>query len=82
MSPDYNLKRIFAVTAGNYLSDVEVQIRDTRGREVLETTSQGPWLFTKLPAGTYHVQVNTLVRSLKQVAQVPSAGQARLSFSF
>jgi hypothetical protein len=52
---DYNLKLVFALTTGAYLSDVKVKIADSKGQTLLDTTSQGPWLFAHLPAGTYTV---------------------------
>ncbi len=55
MAADYNLKLVFALTTGEYLSDIKVRIADSRGRTLLDTTSQGPWLFARLPAGTYSV---------------------------
>jgi len=82
MSQDYNLKLTFALPSGHYLSNVKVRITDHNGRTVLETTSDGPWFFVKLPAGTYHVSASTQEQSLDQVARVSSAGQARLAFSF
>src|SRR5262245_25394349 len=47
----YDLKLGFAEKAGNYLSDVEVTIKDARNNTILEAISQGPWFFAKLPTG-------------------------------
>jgi len=82
VSQDYNLKLIFAMADGNYLSDVEVQIKDQEGKTVLAATSQGPWFFAKLPPETYHVYATTPGRSQEKVSQAPSAGQTRISFAF
>lgn len=51
MSQDYNLKLIFAVAARNYLSNVEIQIRDQGGKTVLEAISQGPWFLRNFHQG-------------------------------
>ena len=52
----YNLHLEFAYAPeGEYLSEVQVDIADSRGNNVLSTRTQGPWLLAKLPAGTYTV---------------------------
>ncbi len=55
MEKDFNLKLVFANTSGAYLSDVKVTIVDGSGHVVLDTTSEGPLLMAKLPAGGYRV---------------------------
>lgn len=52
---DFNLKLVFALKTGDYLSDVKVAIADRNGKALLNTTSEGPWFLAKLPAGTYQV---------------------------
>jgi hypothetical protein len=42
----YNVKLIFAATAGNYLSNVHILIEDSQGTKVLEAVSEGPWFYT------------------------------------
>ncbi|HUJ73613.1 MAG TPA: carboxypeptidase regulatory-like domain-containing protein [bacterium] len=54
---DYPLKLTFAERkSGAYLADVTVKIRNSRGHLLLDRASPGPWLFVKLPPGTYWVQ--------------------------
>jgi hypothetical protein len=77
---DYNLKLSFAVTGGNYLSDVAVEVRDAGGRMVLEGISEGPWFFTKLPPGRYTVAVSVTGRSQQKTVQVSGRGQTVLNF--
>ena len=48
-----NLKMVFALNTGNYVSDVQVKVMDSAGRTVIEDTSNGPWLLARLPAGSY-----------------------------
>lgn len=55
LAGDFNLKLVFALTAGDYLSGVKVTISDAAGKTLLETTSQGPWLLARLAAGNYQV---------------------------
>lgn len=77
---DYNLMLSFAAKTGNYLSDVEVVIKDAQGNTVLETVSEGPWFFVKLPTSRYTVMATTMGKPNQQVANVRAKGQAQLYF--
>ena len=48
-----NIKMVFALNTGNYVSDVQVKVTDSSGKTVIQDTSNGPWLLARLPAGTY-----------------------------
>ena len=48
-----NVKLVFALNTGNYVSDVQVKVTDSAGRTVIEDTSNGPWLLARLPNGSY-----------------------------
>ncbi len=54
----YSLKLIFARDNGEYLADVGVQVRDSKGRTVLNTSSRGPVLLINLTAGSYKVSAS------------------------
>jgi hypothetical protein len=56
MAKGYNLKMVFAKVEGNYLADIPVAIMKPTGEKVLETVTNGPWLFAKLPPGQYTVK--------------------------
>ena len=67
---------------GAYLADVGVEIRDSRGNKVLATTSQGPFLLARLPAGRYTVVAShDQVRRTQQVT-VADPGHQRIVFSW
>ena len=55
MEKDFNLKLVFALNNGEYVADVRVTVVDAANKVVLDTTSEGPWLLARLPAGTYQV---------------------------
>ena len=55
MAGDFNLKLVFAMKSGAYLSNIRVSIADGAGRPLLDATSEGPWFLARLPAGTYRV---------------------------
>lgn len=68
ISRDFNLKLVFALKSGAFLSDVNVTIDDARGNPVLLTKSEGPWLLAKLPTGNYQIAAtesgNTITRRI------------------
>ena len=55
LAGDFNLKLVFALKSGDYVSGVKVTIADAAGKQLLDTTSEGPWFLAKLPAGNYQI---------------------------
>lgn len=55
---DYNLKLVFANTRGEYLDEVNVWIKDQHGKDIVRSTTDGPWFYVKLPPGKYSVDVS------------------------
>jgi hypothetical protein len=50
---DANVKLVFALNTGNYVSDVHVKVVDSKGNVVIDDVSNGPWVLARLPAGSY-----------------------------
>lgn len=82
MGKSYDLKLVFAVQQGNFLSDVNVVIKASSGNVVLEAVSDGPWLYAQLPSGTYHVSATAMGKTITKVARVNAGGRTRLNFSW
>ena len=80
MGQAYDLKLVFAEKAGNYLSDVEVIVKDAGSNTLLETVSQGPWFFAKLPMGKYTISATMQGETRRQVARVTPHRQTTLYF--
>jgi hypothetical protein len=56
---DYNLWIWLARTgSGYFLADVKVNIEDARGRPVLDTVTNGPWLLARVPPGRYTIRTD------------------------
>lgn len=55
MSNQFNVKLVFALKTGEYISDVNVTITDVGGKAIVQAVSDGPWFLTKLPAGRYQI---------------------------
>jgi hypothetical protein len=52
----YNLKLVFTLVEGNYVSDVAVVVKDRAGIPVLVVFAPGPLVLAKLPRGSYVVE--------------------------
>ena len=76
---DANLKLVFALNTGNYVSDVQVKVMDGKGKVVLDDVSNGPWLLAKLPPGTYTA---TATYNGKPVTQKISVGKGLRTAQF
>jgi hypothetical protein len=55
---DYDLDLSFADNKGHYLSDVNVVITNDQGKQLVNTTSAGPWFYIELPDGKYDVKAS------------------------
>jgi len=63
-----------------YLANVAVSVIDHRGRNVLEATSDGPFLLARLPSGEYTVKADYDGRTLEKVVHVADRASARAVF--
>ena len=53
---EFNLKLVFTLVEGNYVSDVAVVIKDKANIPVLVLFAPGPLVLAKLPRGAYSVE--------------------------
>lgn len=67
---EFDLKLFLVGQSGSYLSDIRVTILDSSGKGILLTTSEGPVLLAKLPAGTYTVKAQKNGHTLEQKINV------------
>jgi len=54
----YNVKLSFAEKRGAYLSDVRLVIETAKGAEIISITTNGPFFYIQLPAGSYKVKAS------------------------
>lgn len=77
----YNLKIVFALSSGNYLSEVPFQVM--RGSKVIvDEVAQGPWAFVKLRAGSYTVKATHEGKTLTRQVSVAGKGQKKVAFTY
>jgi hypothetical protein len=61
VAKNYPLELVFVAKAkpkDEYLADIKVQIKDAHDKMVLSTTSEGPFLLAKMPAGKYTISAD------------------------
>lgn len=70
---NFNVKLVFALQSGNYVSDVRVAIADAKGKTLLDTTSAGPWFLARLPVGNYQIVATFAGNAIKRQVAVGTA---------
>lgn len=80
LAGDFNLKLVFALTSGAYVSDVRVAIADATGKTLLDATSDGPWFLTRLPAGNYQIVATFAGNTVQRQVAVGAAKLRTVDF--
>jgi len=80
LAGDFNLKLVFALKSGDYVSDVGVVIADAAGKTLLDTTSHGPWFLARLPAGQYQIVATFAGNAVKHQIAVGAAKLRTVDF--
>ena len=52
---EFNLKMVFTLAEGNYVSGVGLEVRDASGRSAISHVTDGPFFLARLPPGAYTV---------------------------
>jgi hypothetical protein len=80
LAGDFNVKLVFALKSGEYVSDVRVVIADAAGKTLLDTTSEGPWFLIRLPVGNYQVAATLSGNAVKRQFAVGAAKLRTIDF--
>ena len=80
VTKDYNLRLMFALNVGSYVANVKVKITNGKGKTVLDTVSEGPWLYVKLPAGKYKISAEYHDKLVTRSATVAARKGASATF--
>ena len=73
---EYNLMVILSLEDGHYLGGAALTVRDPVGKVVLRIDAKGPWVFARLPPGSYTVEANA--RNTTRKSQVVIEKKTRL----
>jgi hypothetical protein len=82
MEKNFDVKFVFALDDGNYLSKVVTVIEDSGGKELLHTVSNGPWLYAKLPGGAYTVSAVHEDEKMTRKVKVDNGGLQVVRFTW
>lgn len=63
-----------------YLADIPVSVTDARGRQVLSTVTEGPFLLAALPAGRYSVTATYHGQTQRRSVQVQASSHVHEVF--
>ena len=80
LGKEFNLKLLFAAKDGHYLADVSVSIMDAGNRKVLETVSEGPFLFAQLSPGKYAITATYAGTAQTRNTTIAATGRRELIF--
>jgi hypothetical protein len=80
ISGEFNLKLVFALESGAYVSGVEVAITGENGKMLLATTSEGPVFLLKAPPGNYRVVATLSGKAQSRQATVVDKKLGTLDF--
>jgi hypothetical protein len=78
LAPRYSLRMTFTAAAGNYLSDVDVTLANASGHVILDTRTEGPFLFVMLPTGRYRIVARSGRAEVARMIDVPRRGGVEL----
>lgn len=78
---DYNLNLLFAAKgSGEFAADINVRIADAKGNTLVETATDGPYLFARLKPGNYIVTAEKDGKVMRQKAKIGNKQSTSLSF--
>lgn len=83
IAKDYPLEIVFVQKRKQYeefIADVKVQIQDSHKKVVLDTTSDGPYLFANLPSGRYMVIAEHNGSTKQQAVRVNAKKHQKIVF--
>lgn len=76
----YNLRMTFASKTGSYLAEVDVSIWPVTGQRLMRVWTEGPFLFVRVPPGSYRIEVHLRSQSEMRTVQVPASGSTDVIF--
>jgi len=82
LAPGYSMRGTFTTASGEYLSGVAVQIFGSDGKVVFAGTSDGPYLFARLPSGHYRVIATFDSVERTRTLYVPTRGSVRFTLTW
>ena len=79
LASGYNMRATFTTGSGEYLSGVAVQVARSDGTVVFNATSDGPYLYARLPQGHYRLIASLDGAQRSRDLYVPARGGVKLT---
>ena len=79
---DFPLSITVAATSGAYLADSHIRIDDARGKAVLDTQLNAPYLLVDLSPGKYSVEATLQGRKQQRSVDIAASTPVKIVFSF
>jgi hypothetical protein len=79
LASGYNMRATFTTGSGEYLSGVAVQVSRSDGTVVFNATSDGPYLYARLPQGHYRLIASLDGAQRSRDLYVPARGGVKLT---
>jgi hypothetical protein len=79
LASSYNMRATFTTGSGEYLSGVAVQVARSDGTVVFNATSDGPYLYARLPQGHYRLVASLDGAQRSRDLYVPARGGVKLN---
>lgn len=77
---DYNLQLTFATSqTGAFRSDVQLDIADAKGANLLSVANTGPMFFAKLPPGTYRISASAEGKTFTRTVRLGANGAKEMT---
>ncbi len=82
LAKDFNLKLVFALKSGDYVSEVAIAIVDAAGKQLLDTKSEGPLFLTRLPRGSFKIAATFGGRTETRTVAISAEKLQTIDFRF
>lgn len=79
---EYNLHLLVSAKTGEYITGADVRIAGADGKEILSVQGAGPYVFAKLPAGSYKIEAKWNGVTQKANVKLPDKGSVRSHIAF
>ena len=77
---DYNLQLTFATSqTGAFRSDVQLDIADAKGSNLLSVANTGPMFFARLPPGTYRISAAAEGKTFTRTVRLGANGAKEMT---
>lgn len=80
LAGEFNLKLVFAMKSGEYVSGVRVVIASAKEAPLLDSTSEGPWFMVKLPSGNYQIVATLAGKTMNRQIAINSEKLRTIDF--